>query len=54
MQKMLDEYMIIPTGENGDTFRSIIQTNETSSILMEDARKGNNTGENDQCCNGTL
>ena len=45
MQKMLDEYMIIATGENADTFRSIIQTNETGAFYWKMLEKGSTPGE---------
>ena len=45
MQKMLDEYMIIATGENADTFRSIIQTNETGAFYWKMLEKGTTPGE---------
>lgn len=40
MQKMLDEYMIIATGENADHFRKIIQTNETGAFYWGMIEKG--------------
>ena len=45
MQKMLDEYMIIATGEKADTFRSIIQTNETGAFYWKMLEKGTTPGE---------
>ena len=40
MQKLLDEYMIIATGENADNFRKIIQTNETGAFYWGMIEKG--------------
>ena len=45
MQKMLDEYMIIATGENADHFRKIIQTNETGAFYWEMIEKGTSLGK---------
>ena len=45
MQKMLDEYMIIATGENAETFRSIIQTNETGAFYWGMIEKGTSLGK---------
>ena len=44
MQKMLNDYMIIATGENADTFRSIIQTNETGAFYWHMIEKGTTLG----------
>ena len=44
MQKMLNDYMIIATGENADTFRSIIQTNETGAFYWHMIEKGTTFG----------
>ena len=40
MQKLLDEYMIIATGENADHFRKIIHTNETGAFYWGMIEKG--------------
>lgn len=40
MQKLMDEYMIIATGENADHFRKIIQTNETGAFYWGMIEKG--------------
>ena len=40
MQKMLDDYMIIATGESAGTFTSIIQTNETGAFYWNMIEKG--------------
>ena len=45
MQKMLNDYMIIATGENADTFRSIIQTNETGAFYWQMIEKGTTLGK---------
>ena len=44
MQKMLNDYMIIAVGDRADSFRSIIQTNETGAFYWHMIEKGTTLG----------
>ena len=44
MQKMLNDYMIIAVGDRADSFRSIIQTNETGAFYWQMIEKGTTLG----------
>ena len=45
MQKMLNDYMIIAVGDRADSFRSIIQTNETGAFYWHMIEKGTTLGK---------
>ena len=45
MQKMLNDYMIIAVGDSAETFRSIIQTNETGAFYWHMIEKGTTLGK---------
>ena len=40
LAKMMDAYMIIATGEAGETFRDILKTNETGAFYWNQLQQG--------------
>ena len=40
IQKMMDGYIIVPTGKNADSFHAMIQTNETGAFYWHLLEKG--------------
>lgn len=50
IQKMMDAYMILAVGDSADTYRFIIQTNETGAFLWNMLERGTTRDEMVSAC----